>query len=109
MSSYIDAYKLIVAVRTFFVKLINEAEPLMADDEEAFDLKIVNPLLEANKAIRRIIREQPRVDVVPYSIEDGKITIDLSGIIDKIQGCAINVYFGKSGADMRGENNEQIH
>lgn len=64
MSSYIDAYKLIVEVRTFFVKLINEAEPLMEDDEEAFDLKIVNPLLEANKAIRRIIREQPRVDVV---------------------------------------------
>ena len=64
MSSYIDVYKLIVAVRTFFVKLINEAEPLMADDEEAFDLKIVNSLLEANKAIRRIIREQPRVDVV---------------------------------------------
>lgn len=36
----------------------------MADDEEAFDLKIVNPLLEANKAIRRIIREQPTVDAV---------------------------------------------
>lgn len=106
MSSYIDAYKLIVAVRTFFVKLINEAEPLMADDEEAFDLKIVNPLLEANKAIRRIIREQPRADVVPYSIEDGAVTLDLSGIREKIHGCEIKIYFD---SDWEGETDEQIH
>lgn len=52
------------------------------------------------------IADFPTADVVPYSIEDGKITIDLSEIIDKIHGCAIKLYFGKSGADMRGENNE---
>lgn len=64
MSRYIDADALTSHIRHFFFELINKAEPIMTDDGEAFDLKIVNPLLEANKAIASIIREQPTADVV---------------------------------------------
>lgn len=60
------------------------------------------------KPYRDEIDAMPTADVVPYFIEDGKITIDLSEIIDKIHGCAIKLYFGKSGADMREVAGEPI-
>lgn len=121
MPRYIDAYKLITAVRTFFFTVINEAEPLMADDEEAFDLKIVNPLLEANKVIRRIIREQPTVDVVKVVhgewIEDIAY-YDENGcpcIVARCSNCGEAYptynYCPNCGAkmDLKGEDDEQIH
>lgn len=64
MSRYIDADALTSKIRHFFFELINRVEPIMTDDGGAFDLKIVNPLLEVNKAIASIIREQPTADVV---------------------------------------------
>ena len=64
MSRYIDADALTSKVRHFFFELIDKVEPIMSEDGGAFDLKIVNPLLEANKAIASIIREQPTADVV---------------------------------------------
>ena len=32
---------------------------------------------------------------IPYSVEDGTVTIDVSSISDKIRGCRIELYFGK--------------
>ena len=83
MSRYIDADELI------FVGFDNP------DDDNLFEF-----------VPKEFIDNAPTADVVPYSIEDGKITIDLSGIIDKIQGCAIKVYFAKSGADKIGGQDE---
>ena len=65
MRRYIDADALTSKVRHFFFELIDKVEPIMTEDGGAFDLKIVNPLLEVNKAIVRIIREQPTADVIP--------------------------------------------
>lgn len=64
MKRYIDADALTSKIRHFFFELIDKVEPIMTEDGGAFDLKIVNPLLEANKAIASIIREQPTADVV---------------------------------------------
>ena len=56
--------------------------------------------------LQNALEEIPTSDVVPYFIEDGVLTLDLSGIREKIRGCEINIYFG---SDWGGETDEQIH
>ena len=68
----------------------------------AFEHMDDDALIGLQNALEKI----PTSDVVPYFIEDGVLTLDLSEIREKIHGCEIKIYFG---SDWGGGTDEKIH